>query len=110
MGHGRPGVSRAISPAGFLLVGALAILGGCTSANKMGDYVPASTGGLPEGAPERPATPYAYPAVHDMPPPRESAVLTSDEQKKLEDDLAAARKRAAAAGGSGGSAASTGKQ
>jgi hypothetical protein len=77
----------------------------------MGDYVPAAAGGLPEGAPERPATPYAYPDVHDMPPQRQGAVLTSAEQKQLEDDLAAARKRAeAAAASSGGSAASTGKQ
>ena len=101
MGDGRPGVWRTISPVGLLLVGALGLLGGCASANKMGDYVPAGAGGLPEGTPERPATPYAYPAVHDMPPPRETAVLSSEEQKKLEDDLAAARKRAAAAGGSG---------
>jgi hypothetical protein len=39
--------------------------------------------------------PYAYPAVHDMPPPRGSTVLTDAEQKKLEDDLIAARNRTA---------------
>ena len=31
--------------------------------------------GLPANAPERPAEPLAYPAVHDMPPPRTTAVL-----------------------------------
>jgi hypothetical protein len=98
MGDGRP---HTLSGVALLLVGALCLLGGCASSNKMGDYVPAGAGGLPEGTPERPATPYAYPAVHDMPPPRDSAVLTSAEQKKLEDELAAARNRAAAAGGSG---------
>jgi hypothetical protein len=77
----------------------------------MGDYMPTAAGGLPEGTPERPTTPGAYPAVHDMPPARESAVLTSAEQKQLEDDLAAARKRAeTATASSGQSAVSSGKQ
>jgi hypothetical protein len=49
--------------------------------------------GLPAGAPERPADPPAYPAVHDMPPPRTDVVLTGIEQQKLEDDLVAARNR-----------------
>lgn len=62
--------------------------------------LPAAVGGLPEGTPERPAAPAAYPAVHDMPPPR-SAILTAEEQKKAAAELAATRdqqsKRAAAA-------------
>ncbi|MCC6779217.1 MAG: hypothetical protein IT537_21745 [Hyphomicrobiales bacterium] len=74
------------------------ILAGCTSSS-IGDSLPAAVGGLPEAAPKRPATPAAYPAVHDMPPPRASAVLTEEEQQKLENDLAAARQRAAAAAG-----------
>jgi hypothetical protein len=49
--------------------------------------------GLPAGAPERPATPVAYPSVHDIPPPRNSVTLTSPEQQQLEDDLVAARDR-----------------
>jgi outer membrane murein-binding lipoprotein Lpp len=112
MGDRGPRISRTISGAPSLTVSyrlvtsaillVAVLLGGCTSASKMGDYVPASTGGLPEGAPVRPPTPYAYPAVHEMPPPRDSPVLTSAEQQKLEDDLAAARSRAAAATGSGG--------
>jgi hypothetical protein len=53
--------------------------------------LPAQAGGLPEGTPERPAQPAAYPAVHDMPPPRASAVLTEEEKKKVEAELAAMR-------------------
>jgi hypothetical protein len=53
--------------------------------------LPASVGGLPAGTPDRPATPTAYPAVHDMPPPRTDTVLTEAEQKKIQQDLNAAR-------------------
>jgi hypothetical protein len=70
------------------------ILAGCSS---IGDQLPTAVGGLPEGAPKRPATPAAYPAVHDVPPPRATSVLSEQEQQKLEDDLAAAGKRAAGA-------------
>ena len=49
--------------------------------------------GLSSSAPERPAEPPAYPAVHDVPPPRTSSVLTLVEQQKVEDDLVAARDR-----------------
>jgi len=64
--------------------------------------VPAQIGGLPRGTPERPATPPAYPAVHDMPPPRAAAVLTEEQKKKVEAELAAMRAdqaRRAAQGG-----------
>jgi hypothetical protein len=47
--------------------------------------------GLPAGTPERPSTPVAYPAVHDIPPPRNSVVLTNTEAAQLEIDLATAR-------------------
>jgi hypothetical protein len=80
------------------LSGLSGLLSGCAST--FGE-LPAAIGGLPEGTPERSATPVAYPAVHDMPPQRNSTVLTADEQKKATADLAAARaaqeKRAAAA-------------
>ena len=49
--------------------------------------------GLPAGTPERPVTPYVFPAVHDMPPPREAAPMTEEQQVKLEKDLEAARDR-----------------
>ncbi len=76
---------------------ALAVgLGGCSST--LGS-LPTQLGGLPAGTPERPATPAAYPAVHDMPPPRPNTVLTEDEQKKTEAELAALRARQEKAAG-----------
>jgi hypothetical protein len=57
------------------------------------DHLPVAAGGLPEDAPDRPATPLAYPAVHSMPPARSNVTLTDDQQKRLEDDLVAARNR-----------------
>ncbi len=51
--------------------------------------------GLPAGAPERPAEPTAYPAVHDIPPPRNSVVLTNIEQRKLERRSGGSPRRAA---------------
>jgi hypothetical protein len=90
---------RALAAA--LCVCAAAILAGC-STGTMGDSMPTAVGGLPENTPQRPATPAAYPAVHDMPPPRTSSVLTDEEQKKLEDDLVAARNRAVGGKPAGG--------
>jgi hypothetical protein len=55
--------------------------------------LPAQAGGLPEGAPERPAQQAAYPAVHDLPPPRATVVLTEEEKKKVEAELAAMREQ-----------------
>jgi hypothetical protein len=55
--------------------------------------------GLPADAPARPATPAAYPAVHDMPPPRSAAVLSESEVRKLEDELVAAREQQQASAG-----------
>jgi hypothetical protein len=80
--------------AAVLLLSAPGVLSGCTGAT-VGDHLPTAAGGLPEGTPQRPAVPAAYPAVQDMPPPREDMVLTYEEQKKLENDLIAARTRAA---------------
>jgi hypothetical protein len=64
-------------------------MAGCTSAS-LGD-LPPQLGGMAAGTPERPATPSAYPAVHDMPPPRQDVVLTPEEQKKAQADLTALR-------------------
>ena len=75
-----------------LAVCAAALLAGC-SASMIGDRMPAAVGGLPEDAPQRPAIPAAYPAVHNMPPARSSAPLSDDQQRQLEDDLVAARNR-----------------
>jgi hypothetical protein len=81
-----------VGVASLILVGTM-LLTGC-SASMMGDHLPTAVGGLPEGAPPRPATPAAYPAVHDEPPARSEAVLTREEQKKIEEELIAARNRA----------------
>jgi hypothetical protein len=78
--------------AGILLVCAAALISGC-SASIVADHLPTAAGGLPQEAPERPATPPPYPAVHDMPPPRAGTTLTDAEQKQLESDLIAARER-----------------
>jgi len=82
----RPG-ARALLAA-FL---ALAVLQGCSTAQI--DAIPTAVGGLPEGAPARPAVAPDFPAVHDMPPSRDNAVLDAEQQKRLEADLIAARNR-----------------
>jgi hypothetical protein len=67
-----------------------ALLSGCSS---LFSELPTSMGGMSAGVPERAATPTAYPAVHDMPPPRSTAVLTEQERQRAEAELAAARDR-----------------
>jgi hypothetical protein len=57
--------------------------------------LPTQVGGLPDGTPERPASPRAYPAVHDMPPPRAGTVLTEAEKNQVEAELAAMREEQA---------------
>jgi hypothetical protein len=94
------GFSRSIFAA-VLVVGAVA-LAGCSAGTMIADHLPTAAGGLPEGVPERPTKPSAFPAVHDLPPPRGSTVLTDAEQKKLEDDLIAARTRTGEAAKPGG--------
>jgi hypothetical protein len=78
----RPFAAAALVCAGSVLVNA------CSTVLS---EVPTQMGGLPGGAPPRPETPPAYPAVHDMPPPRSAAVLTEEERKKVEAELAAMR-------------------
>jgi hypothetical protein len=69
----------------------LAALTGCSTAQI--DSIPNSVGGLPAGAPERPAAAPAFPPVHDMPPPRASQMLDDDQQERLEKELIATRNR-----------------
>ena len=76
-----------------IVIAAAAGLGGCAS---MSEKVASTASelpviGLPAGAPERPAEQFAYPPVHDMPPPRSAVLLSEVEQQKMEDDLVAAR-------------------
>jgi hypothetical protein len=82
------------TPQTIALVLGLALgLGACSGSAPLSDSLPTGIGGLPAGAPARPATPYQYPAVHDMPPPRATTPLTESEQQKLEAELEAARDR-----------------
>ncbi len=72
---------------------ALAVaLAGCSASSVM-ERLPTAAGGLPEGVPAAPTTPYVYPAVHDVPPPRADKPLTDEQQVKLEKDLQTARDR-----------------
>jgi hypothetical protein len=79
--------------AAALLIAGAPLISGCSSGAMLADHLPTGVGGLPEGAPQRPAAAPAYPAVHDMPPQRTNTRLSEDEQKKLEADLIAARNR-----------------
>ena len=96
--------ARAALPA-LLLAAAVAIVG-CAGAT-VADHVPTAIGGLPDATPPRPGTPYAYPAVNDMPSPRDDKVLTSEEQHKIEDELIAARSRVPTPNASNGKPAAT---
>ena len=75
----------------WLALGLAAALAGCAP-GPMIDRLPGDMG-LPAAAPARPAAPYDYPAVHDMPPDRASVPMTEDEQVKVEKELANARDR-----------------
>jgi hypothetical protein len=88
--------------AALLLAAALA---GCSS---MGDHVPASMGGLPEGVPERQAGPAQFPAVHDMPPQRQDSALNEAESKRLREELKNTRNRITPTETTGGTAAKAG--
>lgn len=72
-------------------LGLAAALAGCAP-GPMIDRLPGDMG-LPAGTPERPAAPYQYPAVHDMPPLRSTPTMSEDDQLKMERDLAATRDR-----------------
>ena len=75
-----------------LAIGASAWLVGCTPSPVI-DRIPDAIGGLPEGAPARPAKSYGYPAVHDMPPQRTVGRMSDDELVKMERELRQARDR-----------------
>jgi hypothetical protein len=80
---------------GFPISAALAaalILAGC-SGSQIADRLPTAVGGLPDGAPERPAAEQPYPAVHNMPPQRTTSTLSEAQLKQLQDDLVSVRDR-----------------
>jgi hypothetical protein len=73
----------------FVLLAAAALaLVACSSAL---DMVPEKLGGLPSGAPQRPATSLPAPNVYEVRPKREERPLSDAEQKQLESDLMALR-------------------
>ena len=84
--------AESICAARFFAVAALLcapLLAGCST--PVGD-IPSPIA-LPAGTPERPAVPYTYPAVHDMPPDRTAPVMTQEQVDKAEAALVAARNR-----------------
>jgi hypothetical protein len=84
-------LQRSILAALGLATATATALAGCSSGAVI-DQMP-STVGLPAGTPERPATAYEYPAVHDMPPPRATPTMSEEQQVEAEKDLTAARDR-----------------
>lgn len=74
-----------------LALAAAGLLSGCSASGFIADRTPAIAGGLPEGAPERPAETASFPAVHDMPPLRPETPMTEEERNKLEKELVATR-------------------
>jgi hypothetical protein len=84
-------MARAFERSVLAALGVAALLCSCAPGSVI-DKLPGGVG-LPAGTPERPATPYVYPAVHDMPPPRETPPMTEEQQVILEKDLAAVRAR-----------------
>ena len=74
-------------------IGVAIIPAGCAP-GPMIDRLPGGMG-LPAGTPDRPSSPYEYPAVHDMPAARATEPLSAEEQLKLEKDLANVRNRQA---------------
>jgi len=84
---------RAVKYGRLLAAAMLMGLAGCGGGALIGDRLPEVAGGLPAGAPARPATPYEFPAVHDMPPARDTKPLSDEDQLKLEKELLATRDR-----------------
>ena len=84
-------------------------LGGCSS-SAVFDQVPASVGGEPADTPARPATPYQYPAVHDMPQQRALPTMSEEQEVKAEKDLATVRDKQKARTGTDKTAANPAKK
>jgi hypothetical protein len=64
---------------------------GLSACSSMGDTLPEKAGGLPAGAPARPAEALPTPNVYEVRPTREAAPLDTAGQKKLESDLTSLR-------------------
>ena len=61
--------------------------------SNIGDQIPHSWGGLPEGVPARRDTVLPTPAVHDIPPKRATKPLPGSQQLQLQKEMSAARAR-----------------
>jgi hypothetical protein len=77
-----------LGPPAALLAALTLALSACSST---GDVLSEKLGGLPAGAPQRPADPLPVPNVYEVRPTRDARPLTGDEQKKLEADLTSLR-------------------
>ena len=84
-------MARAFDRSLWAALGLAAALSACAPGSVI-DKLPGDMG-LPAGTPQRPATAYEYPAVHDMPPARVAPPLTEEQQVKLEKELDALRVR-----------------
>jgi hypothetical protein len=100
-GQGRAGAPVRRAAVAVALAGAVAALSACGSVSEhLAERASEAPGiGLPANAPDRPATPVVFPAVHDMPPARPAALLNEAEQQRLEKELLAARARNQASAG-----------
>ena len=77
-----------LAPRAALLLAVGAVLSACGT---MFSSLPEKVGGLPAGAPERPAETMPYQHVYEPRPVREAKPLTDSEQQKLGSELATLR-------------------
>ena len=73
-----------LAPRAAFALALACLLAGCAAT--IGS-LPEKFGGLPEGAPQRPAETMPFPNVYEPRPKRQAAPLSDDEQKKLESEL-----------------------
>ena len=84
--HPRPHRAALLRAAGgVLLLGLVGLLSGCSAATF--DSVPTWAGGEPQDLPARPATPYAYPPVHDRPPQRSATLASEQDVARMQQEL-----------------------
>jgi hypothetical protein len=79
---------RLAPPAALLLAALALVVSACSST---GDVLPEKLGGLPQGAPQAPATTLPAPNVYEVRPTREARPLSAEEQQKLESELTTLR-------------------
>jgi hypothetical protein len=77
-----------LAPRAALLLAVSAVLSACGT---VFSSLPEKVGGLPAGAPERPAETMPYQNVYEPRPVREAKPLTDSEQQKLGSELATLR-------------------